>query len=229
MPATGVTVTDATPSMRPSRRVRRLAERRGGDQSGNATGTLVEGWMADFLDVPPSNPFHGDVVVLVRSGITAGCSGGKYCPGNSVTRAQMAVFLLRAEHGAAYQPPRGDGAVFLDVPAGSFAAAWIERLAAEGITGGCGGRQLLPRRRRHAGADGAAAAPDRARARLPASGGDRAGLFGRARRGVRGGMDRAGSTPRASRRVRRRQVLPLGADPEGPDGELPRENRVGLP
>ena len=145
MPATGVTVTDATHihatvPARPAGSLNDVAV----TNPGNATGTLGEGWMADFLDVPPSNPFHGDVVVLVRSGITAGCSGGNYCPGNSVTRAQMAVFLLRAEHGAAYQPPAATGAVFLDVPAGSFAAAWIERLAAEGITGGCGGGNYCP-------------------------------------------------------------------------------------
>lgn len=46
-----------------------------------------------FSDVPNSNPFHADVDALVDSGVTAGCGGGKYCPNNSVTRGQMAVFL----------------------------------------------------------------------------------------------------------------------------------------
>jgi hypothetical protein len=50
----------------------------------------------------------------------------------------MAVFLLKAEHGAAYVPPPATGSVFSDVSASAFAAAWIERLKAEGITGGCG-------------------------------------------------------------------------------------------
>jgi len=61
-----------------------------------------------------------------------------------VTRAQMAVFLLRGEHGGTYHPPAASGAVFADVPAGSFAADWIERLAAEGITTGCGGGRFCP-------------------------------------------------------------------------------------
>ena len=61
-----------------------------------------------------------------------------FCPDGSLSRAQMAVFLLRAEHGAAYVPPPATGSVFADVPASAFAAAWIERLAAEGITAGCG-------------------------------------------------------------------------------------------
>jgi hypothetical protein len=145
MPATGVTVADATHihatvPARPAGSLNDVAV----TNPGNATGTLAAGWMADFLDVPPSNLFHADVVALVRSGVTAGCGAGKYCPASSVTRAQMAVFLLRAEHGASYQPPPATGAVFLDVPAGAFAAAWIERLAAEGITGGCGGGKYCP-------------------------------------------------------------------------------------
>ena len=34
-------------------------------------------------------------------------------------------------------PPTASGAVFTDVPAGAFAADWIEDLFARGITGGC--------------------------------------------------------------------------------------------
>ena len=46
--------------------------------------------------------------VLVAAGmlLPAGCGGGYYCPDVEVTRAQMAVFLLKAEHGAAYQAYR---------------------------------------------------------------------------------------------------------------------------
>ena len=76
--------------------------------------------------------------------MTAGCGSGNYCPATSVTRAQMAVFLLRAEHGPAYAPPPATGTVFGDVPTDAFAAAWIEALAAEGITGGCGGGNYCP-------------------------------------------------------------------------------------
>jgi hypothetical protein len=111
---------------------------------GNLIGTLSSGWMADFFDVPHSNPYHADVVAIVRAGITSGCGGGDYCPSATVTRAQMAVFLLRAEHGAAYQPPPATGTVFHDVPSNAFAAAFIEQLAAEGITGGCGNGNYCP-------------------------------------------------------------------------------------
>jgi hypothetical protein len=57
----------------------------------------------------------------------------------------MAVFLLRAEHGPDYLPPDvGADTGFADVPIDHWAAAWIKKLAAEGITGGCGGGNFCP-------------------------------------------------------------------------------------
>ena len=63
-------------------------------------------------------------------------------PHDSVTRAQMAVFLLKAEHGAAYGR-RLHRRLRRRARAESF-ADWIEQLAAEGITGGCGGGNYCP-------------------------------------------------------------------------------------
>jgi hypothetical protein len=97
----------------------------------------VDAYFADFLDVPQIDPFHDYVEKIVREGVTAGCGGGNYCPQDAVTRAQMAVFLLKSEHGAAYVPPPCAG-VFDDVACPSLFADWIEQLAAEGITAGCG-------------------------------------------------------------------------------------------
>jgi hypothetical protein len=76
--------------------------------------------------------------------VTRGCGGGKYCPDAPVTRAQMAVFLLRKRHGAAYAPPTCTGTRFADVPAGSFACDWIEQLATEGLTSGCDPSRYCP-------------------------------------------------------------------------------------
>jgi hypothetical protein len=57
----------------------------------------------------------------------------------------MAVFLLRARHGAAYSPPAvGSSTGFADVPVSYWAAAWIKQLAGEGITNGCGGGNYCP-------------------------------------------------------------------------------------
>ncbi len=96
-----------------------------------------------FLDVPANAFAAAFIEQLAADGITGGCGGGNYCPNNLVTRAQMAVFLLRAANGAGFVPPPATG-VFSDVPPGSFAANFIEQLAADGITGGCGGGNFCP-------------------------------------------------------------------------------------
>jgi hypothetical protein len=55
----------------------------------------------------------------------------------------MAIFLLRAKYGSSYSPPNATG-VFTDVPVGYWADRWIEQLAVEGITGGCGTNIYCP-------------------------------------------------------------------------------------
>ena len=92
-----------------------------------------------FIDVPPSHPFFEFVETLAANGVTSGCAPSQYCPDASVTRAQMAVFLLKAKYGSAHVPPPATGTVFGDVPTSAFGAAWIEELASLGVTGGCGG------------------------------------------------------------------------------------------
>jgi hypothetical protein len=49
-----------------------------------------------FGDVPASHPFYQYVEALAKSGITAGCAPGSYCPDAPLTRGQMAVFLSKA-------------------------------------------------------------------------------------------------------------------------------------
>ncbi|MEP6769191.1 MAG: S-layer homology domain-containing protein, partial [Acidobacteriota bacterium] len=61
-----------------------------------------------------------------------------------VTRAQLAILLLRAEHGSAFTPDAPTGTVFSDVPADAFGAAWIEALSGEGVTSGCGSGNFCP-------------------------------------------------------------------------------------
>ena len=96
-----------------------------------------------FTDVPATHWAAAWIKQLAAEGITSGCGPSLYCPEDSVTRDQMAVFLLRAEHGPSYTPPTATG-VFTDVPATYWAAAWIEQLAAEGITSGCGADTYCP-------------------------------------------------------------------------------------
>ncbi len=106
-------------------------------------GRLVNGWVADFLDVPGNQQFYSFVTTLVANGITAGVGGGNYGVDQPTLRQQMAVFLLKARHGLCYTPPSCAGA-FGDVACPSPFADWIEALAAEGITGGCGNGNYCP-------------------------------------------------------------------------------------
>jgi subtilisin-like proprotein convertase family protein len=97
-----------------------------------------------FTDVGPTTFACGWIEQLLLDGITTGCGNGAYCPGNPVSRTQMAIFLLRVKHGATYAPTACTGAVFGDVSASTYGCAWIEQLAAEGITTGCGGGNYCP-------------------------------------------------------------------------------------
>jgi hypothetical protein len=91
-----------------------------------------------FGDVPPGYWAAAWIKQLAAEGITGGCGAGSYCPESPVTRAEMAVFLLRSKHGASYNPPAvGSSTGFSDVPLTHWAAAWIKQLVAEGIATGC--------------------------------------------------------------------------------------------
>lgn len=104
-----------------------------------------------FLDVGAGDFAASFIEQLFLDGITAGCGSNIYCPDIDVTRAQMAVFLLRAKYGAGYVPspqvcvliyPPVCG--FSDVDSSHSSAVWIEQLAAEGITVGCGNGKFCP-------------------------------------------------------------------------------------
>ena len=105
--------------------------------------SIGRGFLADFGDVPQGDSFHDSIEKIFRNGITTGCGAGAYCRDNPVTRAQMAVFLLKAEHGSLYVPPACAG-VFTDVPCPGPFTDWVERLSAEGITAGCGPGTYCP-------------------------------------------------------------------------------------
>jgi hypothetical protein len=102
-----------------------------------ATGTV-------FSDVPAGHWAGSWIEELLVEGITSGCAVGLFCPTNPITRAEMAVMLLVTKHGDSFQPPAATGTRFADVPASHWAAAWIEQLAAEGITAGCSPTEYCP-------------------------------------------------------------------------------------
>jgi parallel beta-helix repeat protein len=110
-----------------------------------STGTLPNGFIADFVDVPEGGgPFWEYVRILVRNQITVGLGGGMYGVDQATKRQQMAVFLLKSKHGICYTPPPCTTPAFGDVPCSSVFAPWINQLVVEGITGGCGGGSFCP-------------------------------------------------------------------------------------
>jgi hypothetical protein len=101
----------------------------------------------------PSEPAFQDILghwaeywitKLKQEGITGGCKEGYFCPDRPTTRAEIAVFLLRLKNGSAYTPDPATGSVFADVPSDYWAATWIEQLAEDGLTSGCGSGNYCP-------------------------------------------------------------------------------------
>ena len=97
-----------------------------------------------FTDVPATNLFYRFVEILFHKGITGGCGTGIYCPANSTSREQMAVFVLLSKEGAAYNPPACTTPIFDDVPANSPFCKFIEELSRRGVVAGCGGNNYCP-------------------------------------------------------------------------------------
>jgi trimeric autotransporter adhesin len=97
-----------------------------------------------FTDVPASNGFYRFIETIFHRGITGGCGANIYCPSNSTSREQMAVFVLIAKEGAGYNPPACATPVFTDVPASSPFCKFIEELARRGVSSGCGGTNYCP-------------------------------------------------------------------------------------
>ena len=51
---------------------------------------------ATFTDVPTDYPYFRAIEALAASGITQGCGSGNFCPGQPVTRGELAKFLANA-------------------------------------------------------------------------------------------------------------------------------------
>jgi hypothetical protein len=105
--------------------------------SGGTSPYLGPSPVAPFSDIVGST-FYGDILWLHQAGITGGCGGGRFCPNQAVTRAQMASFLVRAlDLPPATQDYFGDDA-------SSMHQADINALHAAGITGGCSDGAYCP-------------------------------------------------------------------------------------
>jgi hypothetical protein len=93
-----------------------------------------------FADVASGHLFAGEVAGLVELGITRGCTPTTFCPEESVTRGEMAAFLVRALD---LKPLDGSTDSFTDDDGSAFEAD-IEILQGHGITNGCTTTKFCP-------------------------------------------------------------------------------------
>ncbi len=108
-----------------------------------------------FADVPCSDPERGWIERFYELGITSGCAANprRFCPNNTLTRREMAVFLAVAMArpdsvpasgtvsgvGSYTCAPSGGTSLFTDVPASDWGCPFIHYIFKEGVTGGCAG------------------------------------------------------------------------------------------
>ena len=90
---------------------------------------------------PPRVSPTGWVRRLVRADITAGVGCGNYGPDHSTLRQRWPSFFSRLSTGSAIRRPPARAS---SATCPRHFAPWIEALAAEGITGGCGGDNYCP-------------------------------------------------------------------------------------
>lgn len=104
-----------------------------------------EGQAPTFADVPFSYWAHDEIEALYQAGYVAGCGTNPlmYCPEQTMTRAESAVFVERGVHGAAYLPANPDSQLFADVPLNEWFAKWTAGLYEDGYTAGCGTDPLV--------------------------------------------------------------------------------------
>jgi len=94
-----------------------------------------------FLDVPSGYWAYDYIIAIYNNGITTGCvqddpstpqNERRYCPEDSVTRGQMAAFIIRAKYGENFtytQTP-----YFSDVPSNHIFFKYVQKMKDEGLT-----------------------------------------------------------------------------------------------
>jgi hypothetical protein len=98
-----------------------------------------------FEDVPPTHWAYPYIQILYENGYVVGCSlePRKFCPAETLDRAESAVFVMRGHEGSDYQPPEPAELAFADVVQGDWFADWVAALWGEGFTAGCGDDPLI--------------------------------------------------------------------------------------
>lgn len=88
-----------------------------------------------FNDVLPPHWACKYIKRLKELGVTFGCGNGNYCLYNNVTRAEMALFIIRAKYGEDFSYTSTPH--FSDVPDTHWAFRYIQKMKDDNITTGC--------------------------------------------------------------------------------------------
>ncbi|MGA3024794.1 MAG: FG-GAP-like repeat-containing protein [Bryobacteraceae bacterium] len=111
---------------------------------GNWTFTLTQDFTTgQFTDISPSATYFDAANLMFQAGVTTGCVEGStpqtrsYCPDNTVTRQEMAAFIVRAVTGTTNPAIYNTTPYFQDVPASNPFFPHIQKLMDLGITTGC--------------------------------------------------------------------------------------------
>jgi hypothetical protein len=97
-----------------------------------------------FSDVGPTSFGFKWIQRMYELGITTGCGGGMYCPNETVTRGQMAAFLIRMRYGSYTAVTWPATPYFTDVPATAQFFTFIQRMKEDNITSGCTATTYCP-------------------------------------------------------------------------------------
>ena len=95
-----------------------------------------------FDDVSPSSSLYPYVEAAYDAGITTGCGGGSFCPGDPITRAQAATMIHRAQDWP--DEVADDAPTFDDVDAGASHFEAIETIHQRFVTDGCADGEFCP-------------------------------------------------------------------------------------
>jgi len=106
---------------------------------------LIEGGTIDFTDVGPGHWAYSEIMACVGAGVVQGYPGNIYLPDNTVTRAQMAVYIARSLAGGEGQVPEPQGdPTFTDVADDFWAYPDIEYCADNNVVEGYPGGAYQP-------------------------------------------------------------------------------------
>jgi RHS repeat-associated protein len=100
--------------------------------------------VAAFGDVPAGSTYEDSVRTLACKGITSGCAAGSFCPTSTLTRVQLAVFLMRAKYPGEFFTYTATPWFPDDVPATHPFFKYVQKMKDDGITNGCATNRFCP-------------------------------------------------------------------------------------